>query len=194
MSRGGDPIAEFGELLERAKQSEERDATACALATADARGVPSVRMVLLKAFDEQGFVFYTNYGSRKALELEANPHGALCFHWHSIGEQARIEGGVERVSDKESDSYFASRDRQSQIGAWASKQSQTLESRAQLMRRVAKFGLRYAVGTVPRPSFWGGFRIVPARMEFWTKKRHRLHERRLFKRGDVGWDMERLYP
>ncbi len=198
MTASIDPIAEFAALFERAKESakgaESGDATACALATADARGLPSVRMVLLKAIDERGFVFYTNYGSRKAIELEVNPHAALCFYWYAIGEQVRVEGDVERVTEGESDAYFKSRGRQSRIGAWASKQSQPLESRAQLLGRVAKFELRHALGPVPRPPFWGGYRILPERIEFWSNKFHRLHERRLFTRRRGAWEMNRLYP
>lgn len=190
----GDPITEFAVLFERAKKSEEGDATACALGTADAHGLPSVRMVLLKAFDDRGFVFYTNYGSRKALELEANPHAALCFYWNTIGEQVRVEGEVERVTEEEADAYFDSRGRQSKIGAWVSKQSQPLESRAQLLRRVAKFELRHALGSITRPPFWGGFRLLPTRMEFWSNRLYRLHDRRLFTRRGSSWEMERLYP
>jgi pyridoxamine 5'-phosphate oxidase len=189
-----DPITEFAALFERAKSSEKGDATACALATADAQGVPSVRMVLLKAFDEQGFVFYTNHGSRKAIDLEANPRAALCFFWHSIGQQVRIEGAVEHVTRQESDTYFESRGRQSKIGAWASKQSQPLESRAHLLRRVAKLELQYALRTIPRPPFWGGFRILPTRLEFWSNQLHRLHDRRLFERRGDRWAMQQLYP
>jgi len=189
-----DPIAEFADLFERAKAVEDGDVTACALATADAQGTPAVRMVLLKAFDERGFVFYTNYGSRKALELEVNPNAALCFFWEGLGRQVRIEGAVERVSEEESDAYFASRGRQSRIGAWASKQSQELDSRTRLLRRVAEFELRFAVGSIPRPSFWGGYRIRPVRIEFWSSQLHRLHDRRLFTKRADGWRMQRLYP
>ncbi|MCP4204681.1 MAG: pyridoxamine 5'-phosphate oxidase [bacterium] len=189
-----DPIAEFAALFERAKHLEEGDATACALASANDQGLPSVRMVLLKEFGETGFVFYTNYRSRKALELDSNPHAALCFYWYSIGQQVRIEGNVKRVTEEESDAYFASRGRQSRIGAWASKQSQPLESRARLLRRVAKLEARYALGPVPRPPFWGGFRVIPERIEFWSNELYRLHDRRLFTRRDDGWVMERLYP
>lgn len=189
-----DPIADFVALFERAKEAARGDATACALATADAEGVPSVRMVLLKAVDERGFSFYTNYGSRKARELEENPRAALCFHWEELGEQVRVEGEVERVSGEESDAYFASRARQSRIGAWASKQSQPLASRAELLARVAKLELRYAVGPIPRPPFWGGYRLRPGRIEFWSDQLHRLHDRRLFLRRDGDWVRTRLYP
>lgn len=194
MSEVLDPIAEFAGLFERAKRVEDGDVTACALATADARGAPAVRMVLLKAFDERGFVFYTNYGSRKALELEVNPKAALCFYWEGLGQQVRIEGAVERVSEEESDAYFARRGRQSRIGAWASKQSQELESRTRLLRRVAEFEMRFAVGSIPRPPFWGGYRICPVRIEFWSNQLHRLHDRRLFTKRADGWRMQRLYP
>lgn len=193
VSTVADPIAEFAQLFERAKKSEE-DATACALATADSEGLPSVRIVLLKAFDPRGFVFYTNFRSRKALELEANPNAALCFHWSTIGRQVRIEGRVERVTEEDSDAYFDSRGRASQIGAWASKQSQPLESRGELLRRVAQLKLRHALGAIPRPPFWGGYRILASRMEFWSKQLHRLHDRRLFVRPTGDWEMVRLYP
>ena len=189
-----DPIAEFRKLFEKAKLEEGEDATACALATADETGRPSVRMVLLKAVDESGFVFYTNFGSRKAAELDVNPNAALCFHWHSLGQQARIEGPVERVSDEEADAYYASRARLSQLGAWASKQSQPLGSAAELVARVAKIEARYAGRPIPRPPFWGGFRVRPIRVELWSNRPHRLHDRRLFTAGEEGWVVQRLYP
>jgi len=189
-----DPITEFGALFERAKKSAAGDATVCALATATADGAPSVRMVLLKAFDERGFVFYTNYASRKAFEIEANPQAALCFYWDTIEQQVRVEGEVERVSEAESDAYFESRGRLSKLGAWASKQSQPLESRGELLRRFAQAELRYPVGPVPRPSFWGGYRLRPQRIEFWSNQLHRLHDRRVFTRRAGGWEMQRLYP
>ena len=195
MPEAHDPIAEFGELFERARKAPEPgDVTACSLATATADGAPSVRMVLLKAFDERGFVFYTNYASRKARDLDANPRAALCFHWVSISEQVRIEGRVELVSDQESDAYFATRDRLSRLGAWASKQSQPLASRTRLLARMARFELEYPTGEVPRPPFWGGYRLRPERIEFWSNRRHRLHDRRLFTRTGDGWGRERLYP
>jgi len=151
-------------------------------------------MVLLKEYGGRGFVFYTNYESRKARDLEAHPRAALCFHWQAIEQQVRVEGRVERVSETESDAYFASRGRLSRVAAWASKQSQPLESRAVLMKRFAKFELRYAVGPIPRPPFWGGYRVKPERVEFWSTKPHRLHDRRLFTRQAGAWHLEKLYP
>ena len=189
-----DPIAEFDRLFDEAQRKEGGDATACALATATSDGEPSVRMVLLKSHGELGFVIYTNFESRKARELEVNPRASLCFYWESTGWQVRIEGAVERVSDEEADAYFASRPRLSRIGAWASKQSQKLSSRAELLRRFAKYELRYSVSEVPRPPFWGGYRIRPKRIEFWSAKTHRLHDRRVFTRRGGNWAMERLYP
>jgi pyridoxamine 5'-phosphate oxidase len=194
MSKAEDPIASFVEAFERAKRKEPGDATACALATADASGAPSVRMVLLKEVDERGFVFHTNYRSRKALELESNPRAALCFYWESLHEQVRVEGQVERVSEAESDAYFATRSRASRLGAWTSKQSQVLESRAHLLSRFVRFETRFATVPVPRPEFWGGYRLIPERVEFWFSQRHRLHDRRLYSRTDGGWTMQRLYP
>ena len=194
MIRADDPIKEFLELYERAKRKEAGDATACALATAGGSGFPSVRMVLLKAVDERGFVFFTNYTSRKSRELEENPRGALCFHWETLRVQVRVEGGVERISEEESDDYFAGRSRTSQIGAWASKQSQPLESRAKLLARCVKYETRFGLTTVPRPSFWGGFRIVPERIEFWFDQPHRLHDRRLYTNESGRWTMQRLFP
>jgi pyridoxamine 5'-phosphate oxidase len=172
MSGTIDPIAEFIKALERAKVKEKDDATACALATADSSASPSVRMVLLKGVDERGFVFFTNYSSRKAREIEANPRAALCFFWPGLQEQVRVEGPVEPISEQESDEYFASRSRLSQVGAWASKQSQPLGSRAKLLARFVKYETKFALTTVPRPSFWGGYRIAADRIEFWFDQSH----------------------
>ncbi len=194
MAAAGDPIAEFIELFERAKKSETSDATAGALATADAGGRPAARMVLLKGVDERGFVFYTNRESRKARDLAANPRAALCFYWPSLHRQVRIEGAVEEVDAAEADAYFAGRPRLSQIGAWTSKQSSPLASRAVLMARFVEMQARFAGRQVPRPPFWGGYRIVPERIEFWCSQLHRLHDRLLWVRKDGGWSRQRLYP
>ncbi|MFQ5527720.1 MAG: pyridoxamine 5'-phosphate oxidase [Thermoanaerobaculia bacterium] len=195
MSEVHDPIGEFGELFERAQAAPEPgDVTACALATAGRDGAPSVRMVLLKQFDQDGFVFYTNFESRKAVELDEDPRAALCFYWISIDQQVRIEGPATRIPDEESDAYFATRGRLSRLAAWASKQSRVLESRGELLRRFAEAELRYPVGPVPRPPFWGGYRLQPDRIEFWSNKPHRLHDRREFTRKGEGWQMRRLYP
>ena len=189
-----DPIAEFRALFDKAARSEPGDATACNLATADAEGRPANRMVLLKGVDERGFVFFTNYGSRKAADLTVNPRAALCFHWHSLGRQVRVEGTVERLPDDESDAYFASRPRASRIAAWASKQSQPLTSRAELVARVARIEARFLGREVPRPEFWGGFLLRPHRIEIWHSQLHRLHDRFVYRHGDTGWTRARLYP
>jgi pyridoxamine 5'-phosphate oxidase len=164
------------------------------LATTAPDGRPSARVVLLKGFDERGFVFYTNLESRKSTELFANPYAALCLLWKSMNRQVRVEGPVERVADDEADAYFASRPRDSQIGAWASDQSRPLESRAELERRVAAFFQRDGAGTVPRPIYWSGFRVVPQRVEFWQERPFRLHDRLLFVREGEEWRRERLFP
>jgi pyridoxamine 5'-phosphate oxidase len=189
-----DPIAEFCDLFARAKEAESGDATAMALATCGADGRPSVRMVLLKGADAAGFVFYTNLGSRKARDLAAQPHAALCFHWPTLVRQVRVEGAVEPVGEEEADAYFATRARGSQIGAWASRQSEPLPSRVRLLRRYLESQIRYAGQQVPRPPFWSGFRLRPERIEFWSGERYRLHDRRLYVRTVSGWDLERLYP
>ncbi len=189
-----DPIAFFKAWLTDAEKSEPDNHNAMTLATADADGRPSARMVLLKDVDEQGFVFYTNLTSRKGGELIANPHAALVFHWKSLTRQVRVEGAVEAVSDQEADDYFHSRARLSQIGAWASKQSQPLEGRFELERRVAKYTAKFNIGTVPRPEFWSGFRVVPARIEFWQEEAFRLHDRTVYARAGDGWTTEKLFP
>ncbi|WP_437669642.1 pyridoxamine 5'-phosphate oxidase [Sorangium sp. So ce131] len=189
-----DPFALARELLAQRRTTEPTDATAMTLATADASGRPSARVVLLKGIDERGFVFFTNYGSRKAAELGANPFAALCIHWAKAAEQIRAEGRVERVSDAESDAYFASRPRGSQIGAWASRQSAPLPSREALLERVREIEARFEGRPVPRPAFWGGYRLVPDRVEFWWGQESRLHDRALYLRDGDGWRVERLYP
>ena len=188
-----DPIARFQELFARARAGEP-DATAVALATAATTGAPSVRMVLLKGVDAAGFVFFTNYESRKAGELAANPRAALCFYWPTIGVQVRVEGEVERVTAAESEAYFATRPRESQLGAWASRQSRPLASPEALREEFAQAAARFAGQPVPRPPVWGGFRVRPQRIEFWHAGEHRLHDRVLFTRAGEGWKVERLFP
>lgn len=188
------PISQFKAWLVDAEKSEPDNHNAMTLATADADGRPSARMVLLKDVDEGGFVFYTNLTSRKGRELVANPHAALVFHWKSLTRQVRVEGAVEAVSDQEADDYFHSRARLSQIGAWASKQSQPLEGCFELERRVAKYTAKFNIGTVPRPEFWSGFRVVPSRIEFWREEAFRLHDRTVYTRAGDDWTTEKLFP
>lgn len=189
-----DPFALFDAWFAEARQSEPNDPDAMALATADEVGNPSVRMVLLKGHGPAGFVFYTNEDSVKGEELAENPVAALLFHWKSLRRQVRIEGWVERVPDADADAYFASRGRPSQLGAWASDQSRPLDARATFEARFAETEARFAGQDVPRPPHWGGYRVVPDRIEFWQDRAHRLHERRLFVRDGVGWREGLLYP
>jgi pyridoxamine 5'-phosphate oxidase len=189
-----DPLELFQELLADAERREPSDPSAVALATVDGEGRVGVRMVLLRGFDERGFVFYTNLDSRKGHDLRDNPHAALCFHWKSTERQVRIEGLIEIVGDQEADEYFASRTRESQVGAWASKQSEPLSSRFELEKAVAKYALRFAVGKVPRPPFWSGYRLKPDVIEFWKKRPFRLHDRARYTRTSDGWRTEKLYP
>ncbi len=189
-----EPIAQFLSWLEEARHSGLDEPTAMALATADATGRPSVRMVLLKQADDQGFVFYTNLESAKAADLQANPRAELCFYWDPLGRQVRVGGRVEPVSDAEADAYFASRARLSQIGAWASRQSRPMNGYFELEQACARVALRYPIGAVPRPPFWSGLRVVPDRIEFWKQKPFRRHERYVYTRdGDV-WNKEWLFP
>ena len=189
-----DPLSLFQEWLAEARLSERNDPEAMALATADADGRPSVRMVLLKGQDERGFVFYTNLDSRKGGEIAANPEGALLFHWKSLRRQVRVEGSVEPVAADEADAYFATRGRDSQLGAWASDQSRPLDSRSTFETRFQEMADRFNGQEVPRPARWGGFRVVPRQIEFWSDRAHRLHERRLFLREGGGWSEGLLYP
>lgn len=191
-----DPFGLFREWLEKASASELNDPNAMALATVDADGLPDVRMVLLKAADERGFVFYTNLESAKGLELATNLKAALCFHWKSLRRQVRVRGIVTRTSDAEADEYFASRPRDSQIGAWASRQSRALETRFELEREVARYAAKFGLGKVPRPPHWSGFRIEPVQIEFWRDRPFRLHDRLVFTRDtpDSAWRTSRLFP
>jgi len=189
-----DPFALFDTWYAEARQTEINDSNAMALATADARGRPSVRMVLLKGHGPDGFVFYTNFDGRKAGELLENPHAALLLHWKSLRRQIRIEGPVGPVDDAAADAYFATRSRDSQLGAWASDQSRPLPSRDVFMERFAEVSARFEGGPVPRPPHWGGFRMDPHSIEFWQDREHRLHERRHFTREGGGWREGLLYP
>jgi pyridoxamine 5'-phosphate oxidase len=191
-----DPFALFDAWMDEAKKSEPSEANAMAIATADAQGRPNLRMVLLKEANAAGFVFFTNYESAKGGELAANPNAALCFHWKSLAKQVRVRGPVTKVSDTESDAYFASRAKDSQIGAWASAQSRPMEGRFAFEKEVAKYAARYALAKVPRPPYWGGFRVTPLEIEFWRNKPFRLHERLVYRReaADKPWRTERLFP
>lgn len=189
-----DPIARFRHAYETARASETFDVARAAFATADARGRPSVRFVLVKEFDSRGLCVFTNLDSRKGRELRENPFAALSFHWASTGVQVRFEGPIEPVSDHEADAYFASRPRGSQLGAWASHQSQPVADRAELEARVAELTGRYEGTSVPRPAHWGGFRLVPRAIEFWRDRRDRLHDRELYTRTEAGWSLCLLAP
>jgi len=189
-----DPLTQFNAWFHDAQHCGLEEPTAMALATTDAQGRPSVRMVLLKHADERGFVFYTNLESAKAADLKAKPHAELCFYWDPLKRQVRITGPVERVSDAEADAYFATRPRLSQIGAWASQQSRPLQGYFELEQACAMVALRYPLGAVPRPPFWSGYRVVPERIEFWKQKPFRRHERVLYTRENGGWKKQWLFP
>ena len=194
LAMAADPFALFDAWFAEARASEPNDPEAMALATAEASGRPSVRMVLLKGHGPEGFSFYTNDDSDKGRDLAANPHAALLFHWKSLRRQVRVEGAVERVDTAEADSYFAGRARDSQLGAWGSDQSRPLDARETFEQRFVETATRFEGQEVPRPPHWGGYRVVPERIEFWSDRPHRLHERRLFTRVDGVWSEGLLYP
>jgi pyridoxamine 5'-phosphate oxidase len=191
-----EPFQLFADWLEEAEAAEINDSNAMSLATVDESGLPNVRMVLLKGFDQRGFVLYTNFESQKGVEILGSGKAALGFHWKSLRRQVRVRGPVEQVSDQEADEYYSSRARDSRIGAWASKQSRPLESRFALEKAVAKYAARYAIGDIPRPPHWSGFRIKPICIEFWKDGAFRLHDRMVFRREDESsnWSKTRLYP
>jgi pyridoxamine 5'-phosphate oxidase len=189
-----DPVRQFHRWIEEATLSEVPEPNAMALATATPEGRPSARIVLLRGYDERGFAFFTNYESRKGRELDANPHAALVFHWHDLDRQVRVEGRVERVSAEESDTYFQSRPACSRLGAWASRQSEVIPDRTVLEARNRALELQYPGGQIPRPEHWGGYRVVPAVIEFWQGRPSRLHDRLRYTRSDRGWLIERLSP
>ena len=193
-TEASEPLALFANWFGDAEKTEPNDPNAVALATVDGDGLPDVRMVLLKGYDERGFVFYTNFESAKGVEILGSMKAAMCFHWKSLRRQVRLRGPVEIVSDEEADAYYASRARGSRIGAWASKQSRPLESRFALEKAVTEYTARHAIGDIPRPPYWSGFRIMPQTIEFWHDRPFRLHDRLVFSRDGDGWKTTRLYP
>ncbi len=194
LEASGDPYELFGHWFEDAEGSGLLLPESLALATASADGRPSARMILLKGVGPDGFRFFTNYGSHKAAELDSNPQAALCFHWSVLERQVRIEGRVERLSTEESAAYFATRGRGSQIGAWASDQSRPIPDRAELQAQVAEIEARFAGKDIPLPDFWGGYRLIPDRFEFWQGRANRLHDRLAYTPRDGGWEITRLQP
>jgi pyridoxamine 5'-phosphate oxidase len=193
---GDDPFILFARWFQDAKAGEANDPNGMTLATADGDGLPDARMVLMKEFDARGFVFYTNTESAKGRQLDANPKAALLFHWKSLRRQVRVRGPVSRVSDAEADAYFATRPRDSQIGAWVSDQSRPMEGRFVLEKRAAECALRFGIKPVPRPPHWTGYRVAPLRLEFWRDRAFRLHDRLVFERPvlDAPWTTSRLFP
>ncbi|MEM0899244.1 MAG: pyridoxamine 5'-phosphate oxidase [Pseudomonadota bacterium] len=188
------PFDRFREWMVLAEDSEINDPNALALSTVDPDGMPNVRMVLLKGFDERGFVFYTNFESAKGQEILSAKKAAMCFHWKSLHRQVRVRGDIEVIADDEADAYYNSRARGSRIGAWASKQSRPLESRFALEKEVAKFTAKFGAGSIPRPPHWSGIRVVPQTIEFWHDGKFRLHDREVFARDGKGWTTKKLYP
>lgn len=191
---GAEPLVQIAQWLQQAEANEALEPAAMSVATVGTDGRPSLRMVLLRGLDSNGLVFYTNLSSRKVTEIRCNSWVALCLHWKSMGRQIRVEGQAEQVSDAEADAYFSSRARESQIGAWASKQSQRLEQRAELEARVAKYEAKFAIGAVPRPAFWSGYRVTPVRIEFWEERPFRLHDRCEWQCESGVWRKHKLYP